>query len=149
MTEINSELKPVPHSADSVYEVLSDLSHVSKAQQRLAHASFSLLDYDMDFCRFKVEKAGTISLRIVNRVPGRQIDFKSEESPLSFLCSILLKESPVGQDHCLLQLTVKADIPFMLKGMVIKPLEDLVQKSADLLATLPYQTLLSSNLKDF
>jgi hypothetical protein len=68
MTEINSELKPVPHSADIVYQTLSDMSHLSKAQQLLPNTSFSLLDYGTDFCRFKIEKAGTISLRIVNRI---------------------------------------------------------------------------------
>jgi hypothetical protein len=60
-----------------------------------------------------------------------------------------LKQSPEGQDHCLLQLTVKADIPFMLKGMVMKPLESFVQKSAEMLATLPYQTFMSSYQKDY
>ena len=37
-----------------------------------------------------------------------------------------------------MKVTVKADIPFMLKGMVSGPLQDGVEKIADALAMIPY-----------
>ena len=36
------------------------------------------------------------------------------------------------------KVTVKADIPFMLKGMVAGPLQDGVEKIADVLSQIPY-----------
>ena len=38
-----------------------------------------------------------------------------------------------------MKLTLKADIPFMLKGMVSGPLEDGLEKIADALAQVPYE----------
>jgi hypothetical protein len=37
-----------------------------------------------------------------------------------------------------MRVTVKADIPFMLKGMIAGPLQDGVEKIADALAQVPY-----------
>jgi hypothetical protein len=37
-----------------------------------------------------------------------------------------------------MRVTVQADIPFMLKGMVSGPLQDGVEKIADALAQIPY-----------
>jgi hypothetical protein len=37
-----------------------------------------------------------------------------------------------------MKLTLKADIPFMLKGMVSGPLQDGLEKIADALAQVPY-----------
>ena len=37
-----------------------------------------------------------------------------------------------------MKLTLKADIPFMLKGMVSRPLQDGLEKIADALAQIPY-----------
>ena len=40
---------------------------------------------------------------------------------------------------CKMKLTVKGDIPFMLKAMVSKPLQEGVEKVADMLAMIPYK----------
>jgi hypothetical protein len=38
-----------------------------------------------------------------------------------------------------MKVTVDADIPFMLKGMVSGPLKDGIEKIADALAMIPYE----------
>jgi hypothetical protein len=45
---------------------------------------------------------------------------------------------PVTAESSKMKVTVKADIPFMLKGMVSGPLQDGVEKIADALAMIPY-----------
>jgi mannitol-specific phosphotransferase system IIBC component len=45
---------------------------------------------------------------------------------------------PVSDMTSKMRVTVKADIPFMLKGMVSGPLQDGVEKIADALAQVPY-----------
>ena len=39
-----------------------------------------------------------------------------------------------------MKVTVKADIPIMLKGMVAGPLQDGIEKIADVLAQIPYNS---------
>ena len=46
---------------------------------------------------------------------------------------------PVTDTSCKRKLTVKGDIPFMLKAMVSKPLQEGVEKVADMLAMIPYK----------
>ena len=48
--------------------------------------------------------------------------------------SIMGREDVIGAHN----VTVKADIPLMLRGMVSGPLGDAVEKIADVLATVPY-----------
>ena len=45
---------------------------------------------------------------------------------------------PVDEATSKMRVTVKADIPFMLKGIVSGPLQDGVEKIADALALVPY-----------
>jgi carbon monoxide dehydrogenase subunit G len=46
---------------------------------------------------------------------------------------------PVDENNSKMKVTVKADIPFMLKAMVSGPLQDGVEKVADALAQIPYE----------
>jgi hypothetical protein len=45
---------------------------------------------------------------------------------------------PVDSNSSKMKVTVKADIPFMLKGMVSGPLQDGVEKIADALSQIPF-----------
>ena len=92
--------------------------------------------FDADFCTFKVDPFGTIAIRVIEREPFKTIKLESEKSPMHFTIWIQLQE--VAIDDTRLKLTFKADIPFMFKGMVSKPLEDGIKKVAEALANLPY-----------
>jgi carbon monoxide dehydrogenase subunit G len=46
---------------------------------------------------------------------------------------------PVNETTSKMKVTVKADIPFMLAGMVAGPIQDGVEKIADALAQVPYE----------
>ena len=45
---------------------------------------------------------------------------------------------PVTSETSKMKVTVDADIPFMLRGMVAGPLQEAVEKIADALAQVPY-----------
>ena len=45
---------------------------------------------------------------------------------------------PVTATESKMKVTVKADIPFMLKGMVAGPFQDGVEKIADALSQIPF-----------
>ncbi|MBQ1797172.1 MAG: SRPBCC family protein, partial [Prevotella sp.] len=58
------------------------------------------------------------------------------QSPMPF--NLWIQVLPVTETTSKMKLTLKADIPFMLKGMVSRPLQDGLEKIADALAQIPY-----------
>ena len=46
---------------------------------------------------------------------------------------------PVEEQTSKIRVTIDADIPIFLKGMVSKPLQEAVEKIADALAMIPYE----------
>ena len=55
--------------------------------------------------------------------------------PVNFWIQIL----PVEETTAKMKLTIKADIPFFMKGMVQKPLEQGIEKIADILQMIKYE----------
>ena len=80
---------------------------------------------------------GEIKLRIVEREEPKTIKFETENSPIAL--NMWIQLLPVTDTSCKMKLTVKGDIPFMLKAMVRKPLQEGVEKVADMLAMIPYK----------
>ena len=62
--------------------------------------------------------------------------FETEQSPMPF--NLWIQVLPVDSNSSKMKVTVKADIPFMLKGMVSGPLQDGVEKIADALSQIPF-----------
>ena len=55
--------------------------------------------------------------------------------PFNFWIQLL----PHGDEATLMRLTIKADIPIFLKGMVGKPLQEGVERMADMLAMIRFK----------
>ena len=79
---------------------------------------------------------GVIKLRIIEREENKCVKFEAEQSPLPF--NLWIQVLPVTAETSKMKVTVKADIPFMLKGMVAGPLQDGVEKIADALSQIPF-----------
>lgn len=136
MTDFTSDTKQIPHATVNVFEMLADLNNLARLGDNLPVSSLKDLTFDKDCCRFKVDPVGTIALRIIEREPHKTIKLISESSPIPFTCWIQLVEA--GKKDTRLKVTVRADIPLMLRPMVAKPLEKGIEDLATLLATLPY-----------
>ncbi|MBQ7945535.1 MAG: SRPBCC family protein [Bacteroidales bacterium] len=138
MNEFVSPVKIVPHPAQNVYDKLADWNNLSQVAPLLPSDKVEEFSFDADSCRFKVNAMGVgrIALRIIDREPFKTIKIASEESPISFTMWIQIKEK--DSESCYIKLTLRADIPFMLKGMVSKPLQEGMEKIADVLSRLPY-----------
>ena len=92
--------------------------------------------FDEDTVQVKVDPVGLLKLRIIEREEGKCVKFETEQSPMPF--NLWIQVLPVTETTSKMRVTVKADIPFMLKGMVSGPLQDGVEKIADALAMVPY-----------
>ena len=150
MTTFESTVKQIPHRQQTVYNTLSDLRHLQGLKDRLEEVKESLteeqrkqaeqlknLTFDADSLAIEAPMVGQIKLRIINREEPKTIKFETENSPIPF--NLWIQLLPTSDTSCKLKLTLKGDIPFMLKGMVKKPLEQGIEQVASMMAIIPYQ----------
>ena len=136
MTKFESSVKQVPYPVQDVYRNLSDLSNLERVRDRIPEEKLQDFQFDSDSVQVSVAPVGTIKLRIIEREENKCVKFETEQSPLPF--NLWIQVLPVSETESKMKVTVKADIPFMLKGMVAGPLQDGVEKIADALAQIPY-----------
>jgi hypothetical protein len=136
MTKFESSIKQVPYAQEAVYRNLSDLSNLERVRDRVPEDKVKDFTFDSDSVSVSVPPVGKITLRICEREEPKCVKFESVDSPLPF--NLWIQVLPVTAETSKMKVTVKADIPFMLKGMVSGPLEDGVEKIADALAMIPY-----------
>ena len=136
MTKFESSVKQIPYPVENVYRNISDLSNLERVRDRIPEDKLQDFQFDSDSVQISVAPVGTIKLRIIEREENKCVKFETEQSPLPF--NLWIQVLPVSETESKMKVTVKADIPFMLKGMVSGPLQDGVEKIADALAQIPY-----------
>lgn len=136
MTKFESSIKQIPYPVESVYRNISDLSNLERVRDRIPQDKLQDFQFDSDSVQVSVSPVGTIKLRICEREDNKCVKFEAEQSPLPF--NLWIQVLPVDSASSKMKVTVKADIPFMLKGMVSGPLQDGVEKIADALSQIPF-----------
>ena len=136
MTKFESSVKQVPYPVEDVYRNISDLSNLERVRDRVPQDKLQDFQFDSDSVQVSVSPVGTIKLRICEREENKCVKFETEQSPMPF--NLWIQVLPVTATESKMKVTVKADIPFMLKGMVSGPLQDGVEKIADALSQIPF-----------
>ena len=136
MSKFESSVKQIPYPVENVYRNISDLSNLERVRDRIPEDKLQDFQFDSDSVQVSVAPVGTIKLRIIEREENKCVKFETEQSPLPF--NLWIQMLPVSETESKMKITVKADIPFMLKGMVSGPLQDGVEKIADALSQIPY-----------
>ena len=136
MTKFESSIKQIPYPVEDVYRNISDLSNLEKVRDRIPEDKVQDFSFDSESVSVNVAPVGELKLRICEREENRCVKFETVQSPLPF--NVWVQVLPVTDTTSKMKVTVKADIPFMLKGMVSGPLQDGVEKIADALALIPY-----------
>lgn len=136
MTKFESSIKQVPYSQEAVYRNISDLRNLERVRDRVPEDKLQDFSFDEDTVSVKVDPVGQITLHIIEREEPKCVKFETTQSPMPF--NLWIQVLPVTAETSKMKVTVKADIPFMLKGMVSGPLQDGVEKIADALAMIPY-----------
>ena len=137
MTKFESNIKPIAYPVEDVYRNISDLSNLERVRDRVPQDKLQDFEFDSDSVQVSVAPVGTIKLRIVEREENKCVKFEAEQTPIPF--NLWIQVLPVTESASKMKVTVKADIPFMLKGMVAGPLQDGVEKIADVLSQIPYK----------
>ncbi len=135
MSKFESQIKTIPHKTDIVYQKLTDLSNLEKVKDKIPQDKMKDIEFDADSFRFTVDPVGKIGLRIIDKEENKTIKFKSEQSPIDFFVWIQIKEV---DEQTKVKLTLEAELNPFIKGMVSKPLQEAVDKLAELIAGFPY-----------
>ena len=129
MTKFESSVKQIPYPVEDVYRNISDLNNLERVRDRIPEDKLNSFSFDSDSVSVNVAPVGDLKLRIIEREENKCIKFETVQSPLPF--NLWIQVLPVSATESKMKVTVQADIPFMLKGMVAGPLQDGVEKIAD------------------
>ena len=133
MTTYESDIKTISSNEEEVFGILRDLNNLKKLQDNPALADkVKDLKFDTDSCSFSVDPVGKVGFKIIEREPFKTIKFESENSPVKVNVWIQLKQ--VEENDTKLKLTLKADLPMMIKMMVDKKLKEGINMIADMIA---------------
>ena len=136
MAEFVSEIKTLSYNEEDVYAMLSDLSNMERIKDRIPADKIQDIAFDRDSCSFSVNPVGRVKFSIVDREPCKTIKFTADESPVEVSLWIQLKQ--VGEMDTKMKITVKAELNPFLKPMLSKPLQEGVDKIAEVLAGIEY-----------
>ena len=139
--QFESNVKHVPYSQERVYNKLSDLNNLEGVRERLDMVKDKLdgkledMSFDRDSITLKVQGI-SLTLRIIEREPLKCIKFEGDKSPIPL--NLWIQILPVTQEEAKMKVTIRAEVNMFMKAMVSKPLQEEVEKLADMLAMLPY-----------
>lgn len=139
MTEFVSEVKTIPHSDENVFRVLSDLNKLELVKDKVPQDKIKDFKFDSDSCSFNVSPVGEIRFNVIEREPNKLVKFQSANLPFETFLWIQLVSKDDNETK--LKITVRSKINSLMKGMVNKPLQEGIDKIADLIASLPYDTI--------
>ena len=141
MVQFESNVKHVPYSQERVYGKLEDLNNLALLKERLEQMREKLGDkiqdvtFDRDSLTLTVQGMN-VTLRIIEREPCKCIKFEGEKSPIPM--NLWIQILPVSEDQAKMKVTVRAEVNMFMKAMVTKPLQEGVEKLADMLAMITY-----------
>ena len=141
MAQYESNIKHIPYSQERVYNKLSDLNNLNSVRDRLDLIKDKLdgkledMSFDSDSLTLKVQ-GFNLTLRIIEREPLKCIKFEGDKTPIPL--NLWIQILPEGTDNAKMKVTIRAEVNMFMKAMVAKPLQEGVEKLADMLSMIPY-----------
>lgn len=136
MTEFVSEIKTIPYNQKKIYEVLANLENLEKLKDKISSDKIKDFTFDRDSCSLSVNPVGKVKFSIIEREPFKTIKLTASEAPINVNMWVQLVE--VTENETKMKLTIKAELNPFLRPMLSKPLQDGLNKIADILAIVPY-----------
>ena len=136
MAQYESSTYRIPYPQDRVYAKLEDLSNLEALKDKLPADKVKEFACDRDSVTADVPPVGKVTLRVVEREEPKCVKFAADNSPIPF--NMWVQVIPDGDEASKMRVVVKAEINFMLKGMIEKPLNDALEKIGDVLSRIPY-----------
>lgn len=141
MVQFESSIKHLSYSQEQVYNKLADLNNLTLMREKLellkekAGGKIEDFSFDRDSITLKVQGIN-LTLRIVEREPMKCIKFEGDKTPVPL--NSWIQVLPEKEMNAKMKVTIRAEINAFMKAMVSKPLQEGVEKLADILAMIPY-----------
>ena len=135
-SKFESSVREIKSPQQKVYDALSNLQNLEKIRDRLPEDKIQDFTFDNDSVSVNVPPVGSISLQIIEREEPKTIKFESVNSPIAF--NLWIQLLPLTEETCKMKLTIKAELNPFIKGMVAKPLQEGLEKMADVIQMIQY-----------
>ena len=158
MTKFESTVKQIHSPQAAVYKKLSDLNNLVTIQQRASDPAFveqlrvsgqvpedkitqiqealQRLVITTDAITYPGSPVGDVTLRIVERDEPKCVKFEVQGAPIQG--NLWIQVLPTSTYESKLRCTIGAELNFLMKQVAKKPLQEGVEKLADMLAMIPY-----------
>ena len=139
MTIFTSDIKTIPHNRQLIYDVLSNMENLAKAKDRFSEDRIQDFTFDRDSCTFSVSPIGQLRFVIVERNAPETVQLAMEQAPVD--ANLFIRLIPENENETQVQLRIEANLNPFFKSMVSKPLQEGINKIADVLTVIPYADL--------
>lgn len=136
MTQFESQIVAIPYSQQQVFNMLSDLSHLESVKDRIPQEKVKNLTFDRDTVSINVDHVGDIAFKIIEREDPKCVKLEATTSPIPL--TLWIQILPTSEEASKMKLTLRTELNPFLKGMVQKPLQQGLDKMADMLASIRY-----------
>ena len=136
MSQYESSVKCIPYSQERVYAKLEDLNNLESIKDRVPQDKVKEFTYNRDEVTVNVPPLGNVTIRVVEREEPKCIKFEAVGSPLPI--NLWIQIIPDGDEAAKMRVVAKAEINFMLRSMVEKPLKEGIEKIAEALSLIQY-----------
>ena len=136
MSQYESSVKQIPYPQARVYAKLEDLNNLESIKDRVPQDKVKEFTYNRDEVTVNVPPLGNVTIRVVEREEPKCIKFEAVGSPLPI--NLWIQIIPDGDEAAKMRVVAKAEINFMLRSMVEKPLKDGIEKIAEALSMIQY-----------
>ena len=136
MSQYESSVKQIPFSQERVYAKLEDLNNLEALKGKLPEDKVKELTYDRDQATVDVPPIGKVTIKVVEREAPKCIKFEAVGSPIPM--NLWIQIIPDGTEASKMRVVAKAELNFMLRGMIEKPLKEGLEKIAETLSIIQY-----------
>lgn len=136
MSQYESSVKCIPYSQERVYAKLEDLNNLEALKDKLPKDKIQEFAYDHDQVTIEIAPIGKVTIKIIEREAPKCIKFEAVGSPIPM--NLWIQIIPDGSEASKMRIVAKAELNFMLRGMIEKPLKEGLEKIADTLAMIQY-----------
>lgn len=136
MSQYESSVKHIPYPQEKVYAKLEDLNNLEGLKDKLPEDKIKDLAYSRDEATINVPQIGSLTIRVVEREEPKCIKLEAAGSPIPI--NMWIQIIPDGEAASKMRVVAKAEVNFMLRAMIDKPLKDGVEKIAEALSLIAY-----------
>ena len=158
MTKFESNIKQVHSPQAAVYKKLADLNNLAGIKEKINDPAFieqlrasgqvpedklgqiqemaSQMEFTTDTVSIPGTPIGAVTLRVVERDEPKCVKFEVQGAPLQ--ANLWIQILPTSPYESKMKCTIGAELNFLMRQMAKKPLQEGVEKRADMLAMIPY-----------